>query len=275
VAVDCCNGAASIATPEFLRELGCEVVELNTNPDEPFPHGPEPVPENIGALGEIVRGSKADVGFAQDADADRVAIVSERGEAIGEDCTVSLGIYHWLRRHPGPVVVNVSTSRMVDDIAASHGCEVHRTRVGEINVVEAMLRSGSEIGGEGNGGIVLSRVHPCRDSFVGMALVLEALALEGTTVSELRSRIPTYAMLSEKLICPARDIVPSLRLLRKLYHEETLDLTDGVKVIWPDRWLHARPSTTEPVIRLHAEAPTRPEARELLQGALECLSPTL
>jgi phosphomannomutase len=275
VAFDCCNGAASIATAEFLGDLGCELVPLHVDPNGLFPHNPEPLPENLGDLSRLVRESRADLGFAQDADADRLALLNERGEPLGEDCTVALCVEHWLRRRPGPVVVNVSTSRMVDDIASAFGCPVHRTRVGEVNVVEKMQECGAEIGGEGNGGVILSPVNPCRDSFVGMALILEALVELECSLSELRARVPTYAMASEKLLCPARDVAPSLRLLRDLYREETLDLTDGVKVVWKDRWLHARPSTTEPVIRLHAEAPTEADARKLLGEALECLSPTL
>ena len=274
VAVDCCNGAASRAAPQFLSALGCDVVELNTDTGKPFPRSPEPLPENIGELCDAVRSSGADLGFAEDADADRLAVVNECGEPIGEDCTVALAVFHTLRHKPGPVVVNASTSRMVDDIAASHGVPVYRTRVGEIHVVEKMLQCGAVIGGEGNGGVILPSVNHCRDSFVGMALILDALAELGGTISELRARIPSYAMVKEKLLCQARDMAPSLRLLQDLYKEEVVDLTDGVKVLWPDRWLHARPSNTEPILRLMAEAPTQPEAQALLMQAIECLSPS-
>ncbi|HYK88545.1 MAG TPA: phosphoglucosamine mutase [Acidobacteriota bacterium] len=274
VAVDCCNGAASLASPAFLRALGCEVIELNTRLDRSFPHNPEPLPENIVQLCELVKQTGAHVGFAQDADADRLAVVNECGEPLGEDCTVALAVDHWLSRRKGPIVVSASTSRMVDDIAARHGVPVFRTRVGEIHVVERMLECGAEIGGEGNGGVILREVNPCRDSFIGMALLLEALAEEGVSVSELRARIPKYAMVRDTLLCPARDIAPLLRLLQNLYRNQKLDFTDGVKVLWPDRWLHARPSNTELIIRIIAEAPTEPEARTLLLEALECLSPS-
>jgi len=274
IAIDCVNGAASKATPAFLKALGCDVFELYTNPDEPFPHSPEPLPENIGRLCQLVRETGADLGLAQDADADRLAIVNELGEPLGEDCTVALVVRQWLERKPGAVVVNVSTSRMIDDIAARFGCPVHRTRVGEIHVVERMIECGAEVGGEGNGGVIIPGINPCRDSFVGMALVLEGLAKAGIPMSVLRARIPSYAMVREKLLCKARDIAPSLRLLQNYYRGQTLDFTDGVKVIRPDRWLHARSSTTEPIIRLIAEAPTEPEARTLLMEAVECLCPT-
>ncbi len=274
VVLDCCNGSASVSAAALLRALGCDVIELHSNIEDIFPHNPEPIPENLRELCERIRHSGADLGFALDADADRLAVVDESGEPLGEDCTVALAVHHWLDRKPGPVVVNESTSRMIDDIAAQHGCTVHRTRVGEIHVIERMLEIGAEVGGEGNGGVILRPVNCCRDGYVGMALILEALAAEGGTISRLRKRIPQYAMVKEKLLCAARDIAPSLRLLQKLYRGQAIDLTDGMKVVWPDRWLHARPSNTEPIIRLVAEAPTEAEARALLLQALECLSPT-
>lgn len=273
VVVDCCNGAASAGAPEFLRALGCEVVELYTDVRGLFPRPPEPLPENIGDLCQMVVDSEADVGFALDADGDRLAIVSECGEPLGDDCTFALAAAHWLRRNPGPVVASVATSRMIDDIAERYGCPVHRTRVGEIHVVQKMLDCGAEIGGEGNGGVILSRVHPCRDSFTAMGLVLEALAQHGGSMSELRSEIPTYTMVTERLICPARDMATCLRLLRDLYKGERLDLTDGLKVIRDDGWLLARPSSTEPILRLYAEATSEEKARALMREVLDCLSP--
>lgn len=271
VAVDCCNGAASFATPAFLRALGCDVVEYGTNPYEPFPHNPEPTPENITELCRVVRTADADIGFAQDADADRLAIVDETGAPLGEECTLALAVRHVLRRTPGPVVVNISTSRMIDDVAAQFDCPVYRTRVGEVNVVEGMARAHAAIGGEGNGGVIVPAINPCRDSFVGMALILEALAEEGGSISAMRARIPRYAIAKEKLDCPAREIAPALRALQDHYAAETLDLTDGLKILWPDRWLQARGSNTEPIIRVTAEAPTEADAHTLVDGAVQKL----
>jgi phosphomannomutase len=274
VVADCCNGAASQATPAFLEALGCEVIPLFTNPAESFPHDPEPHPENLSRLCEVVREAGADIGFAQDADADRLAIVDEAGRPLGEDCSLALSVLHWLRGHAGPVVVNMSTSRMVDDVAARFGCPVYRTRVGEVHVVERMLECRAVIGGEGNGGVILPSVNPCRDSFVGVALVLDALAESGAKISELHATLPRYSMVRQKLFCDGRDVAPSLRLLQNLFRDASLDFTDGLKALWPDRWLQARPSNTEPVLRLIAEAPTEPEARTLVYQALECLSPS-
>lgn len=273
VAVDCVNGAASLATPEFLRALGCEVLPLNVDTEQPFPHNPEPLPENIGPLCELVRGSGADVGFAQDADADRLAVVDDHGTPLGEDCTVALAVRHVLRRDRGPVVVNISTSRMVDDVAAQFGCPVIRSRVGEVNVVERMIECDSRIGGEGNGGVIMRQVNPCRDSFVGMALLLEALAMEEASISQMRSCVPAYAMVKEKIPCPAREIAPALRRVAYEFRDARIDHTDGLKIVWSDRWVQARGSNTEPIIRITAEAPEYGDARDLVRRTIGCIKP--
>jgi phosphomannomutase len=275
VAVDCCNGAASVATPAFLEALGCEVVPLYTNPLEPFPRNPEPTPENLSELCRVVRESGAALGFAQDADADRLAIVDEHGEPLGEECTLALAIRHVLRTQPGPVVVNISTSRMVDDVAQAAGCPVYRARVGEVNVVEGMLAHGATIGGEGNGGVIVPAINPCRDSFVGMALTLEALAAEGGSIAAMRARVPRYAIVKDKLTVPARDINPALRRLQEMYAAQTIDHTDGLKILWPDRWVQARGSNTEPILRVTAEAPTDADARALAAEVLAHLERAL
>lgn len=273
VAIDCCNGAACKATPEFLKALGCQVTEVNTDPCAPFPRNPEPVAESLGALCQAVRESGADLGFAQDADADRLAVVNELGEPIGEDCTLALVLDHLLPRRPGPVVVSMSTSRMADDVAARHSSAIHRARVGEVHVLDRMLAVGSRIGGEGNGGVIAPSINPCRDSFVAMAFLLEALAETKSTVSELRGQLPSYAMVKHRIACRSRDAIPFLRLVRHLFRNDEIDLTDGVRVLWPDRWVHVRASNTEPVIRIIAEAPTETEASQLAQRVTEYLRP--
>jgi len=279
IAVDCCNGAASYATPAFLRALGCEVIELYVNPDEPFPRDPEPIPENLGELCKVVREGKADLGFAQDADADRLAIINERGTPLGEECTLPLVIRHVLKQNPDarakPVIVNISTSRMVDDVAAEFGCRMIHTRVGEVNVVEAMLAQKAIIGGEGNGGVIAPDINPCRDSFVGMALVLEALAMEGGSLSAMRAQIPDYAIVKTRVECPTRQVAPALRALQEAYRGENINFIDGVKIVWPDRWVQARGSNTESIIRITAEAPTEVDARALANGVIDCLERAL
>jgi phosphomannomutase len=273
VAIDTRAGAAAAPTPRLLEALGCEVVALEAREEPAGPVKPEPDAESLASLGELLRRSGAHIGFAQDADADRLVAVDERGRALGPDATVVLVVRRWLERRPGPVVVNVSTSRMVDDVAARFGCPVYRSPVGEAQLVEAMKERGAEVGGEGDGGAIVLPVNACRDSFVALALVLESMAVSGRSVGELRAEVPSYSMVRERLLCLTREIAPSLRLVRTLFRGEHFDLTDGVKVSWPDRWLLARASANEPVIRLSAEAPTEDEARALVNRVLEVLSP--
>ncbi|NLI00151.1 MAG: phosphoglucosamine mutase [Chthonomonadales bacterium] len=272
VAVDCCNGAAHAATPAFLEQLGCRVTAIYVDPDEPFPHNPEPVPENMTALGQAVLESGADIGFIQDADADRLAIADETGVPLGEESTLAIVVRHVLKRDPGPVVVNVSTSRMLDDICREAGCPLHRTRVGEINVVSRMAEVGARIGGEGNGGVIAPAINPCRDSFVAMAYVLEAMAQEAKSISALRAAIPHYAFIKERIEVSPREVPELLRALRALWGEADLDYTDGIKAIWADRWIQARASNTEPIVRLIAEAPCEADARQMLDAARAVLS---
>jgi phosphomannomutase len=273
VAVDPRGATARAPTLRLLEALGCEVVSADAEGESACPANPEPDEASLAELGGLVRGSGADVGFAQDADADRLVVVDERGQSLGPDATVVLVVQRWLERQAGPVVVSVSTSRMVDDVAARFDCPVFRSRVGEAHVIEAMKEHGAEVGGEGDGGAIVSPVNPCRDSFAAMAAVLESMATSGQSVSALRAQVPSYSMVRERLLCAPRDIAPSLRLIKSLFPGEQLDLTDGVKVTWPDRWLLARSSATEPWIRLEAEAPTEDEARSLVNRVLEVLSP--
>ncbi|HSD27238.1 MAG TPA: phosphoglucosamine mutase [Vicinamibacteria bacterium] len=272
VAADPGGGAASTPTLRLLGALGCDVVSVaGTDAAPPAHQGPDE--GSLAELGELVRRSGADVGFSQDADADRLYVVDERGTPLGPDATVVLVVQRWLERKPGPVVVNASTSRVVDDVAARFECPVYRSRVGEAHVIEAMNEHGAEAGGEGDGGAIVLPVNPCRDSFAAMALILESMAVSERSVGALRAQVPCYSMVRERLLCSARDVAPSLRLIKSLFPGERFDLTDGVKVTWPDRWLLARPSANEPVIRLEAEAPTEADARSLVNRVLEVLSP--
>ena len=266
VAVDCCNGAGSVVAPRLLEALGVEVVALNVTPDGLFPRGAEPVPENLGALCRAVRERVCDVGFAQDMDADRLAVVSERGEAIGEEYTLVLAARYVLGREPGPVVANLSTTGALDAVAARFGCPVYRSKIGEANVAEEMLRRGAVVGGEGNGGVIYPRINFARDSLVGMALVLHLLAETGLTVSELLAELPPSYVLKERLACRSDRVRAALRAVREEYARYPLDLRDGVKVTTPEGWFLVRGSNTEPIIRLVAEAETEERARALIEG---------
>jgi phosphomannomutase len=273
VVVDCCNGAASRVSVPFLESLGCRVVGINIDPELPFPRNPEPLRQHLAALSLCVREVGADLGFAQDADADRLALVDASGEPLGEECTVALVVDRVLQSDPGPVVVNLSTSRMVESVAARCGCPVHRTPVGEVHVVLKMLELGARVGGEGNGGVIIPALNPCRDSFVAMAKILEALAQQGLSLREMRAQLPQLFMLKERIPAAPRTIAAFLALLRRLYRGQDLDLSDGVKVSWPDRWIHVRSSQTEAILRVVAEADDPEKARLLLDSVMDYLRP--
>ena len=265
VAVDSCNGAGSIVAPRLLAALGVEVVPINVTPDGLFPRGAEPVEENLGALCAAVRDNGCDVGFAQDMDADRLAIVSERGEAIGEEYTLVLAARYVLGRERGAVVANLSTTSALDAVAERFGCPLYRSKIGEANVAEEMLRRHAVIGGEGNGGVMYPRINFARDSLVGMALVLHLLAETGRTISELMAELPRSYILKEKLNCRSDSIRAVLRMIRDEYARWPLDLRDGVRVTTPDGWFLVRGSNTEPIIRIVAEAATAESARRMIE----------
>ncbi|UCF36826.1 MAG: phosphoglucosamine mutase [Acidobacteriota bacterium] len=254
VVVDCCNGAGSVMSPGLLRELGCEVIELHCEPNGYFPRPPEPVPANLTDLKKAVIEHRADVGFAQDADADRLAIVSEKGEAIGEEYTLALCTLHILSHERGTVACNLSTSRMIDDIAGRFGCPVLRTKIGEVNVTEKMLEADALIGGEGNGGVIFPRVNMARDSFVAMTLILELMRERGQTVSQLTRLFPAYRMDKAALGIHPHRISNLIDDLAVIYSNEETNNLDGLKIERPDGWIHLRPSNTEPIMRVVIEA---------------------
>ena len=263
VVLDSCNGAGSIVTPRLIAALGAGVTAINVTPDGSFPRAAEPSPENLGALCAAVKRHGAEVGFAQDMDADRLAVVSERGEPIGEELTLVLAVRHVLGSTPGPVVTNLSTTHAVDAVAAQFGCRVTRTRVGEANVAQGMLRVGAVIGGEGNGGVIYPRINFGRDSLVGIGLILHLLAASGRSVSDLVAELPRFRMVKERVACPSQRIAEVLRRLRREYAAFPTDLRDGVKVTLPDGWFQVRGSNTEPVLRLVAEAETEEAAARI------------
>lgn len=265
VAVDCCNGVGALHTVPFLQELlGCKVIPVLDKPSGIFEREPEPLPENLRLLCDAVVREKCEVGFAQDPDGDRLAIVNEKGEPIGEDLTLAFAVQQVLSHHAkGPVAINLSTSKCVEFVARQYGSEVVRTKIGEINVSETMLRIGAAVGGESNGGVIIPAVHPCRDSYVGMAVILELLAMTGKTVSELRAAIPKYFIVKEKIRIRGEQAPVILRALRHEYTSEKVSLLDGVYIDFGESWVHARRSNTEPVIRITAEASSQDEARRL------------
>jgi phosphomannomutase len=265
VALDCCHGAGGLVMPKLLERLGCRVTAIGLEADGRFPRPPEPVAENLRDLERLVLTSGADVGLATDPDVDRLAIVSDEGKAIGEDYTLALAVRLVLRHRPGTVVTNLSTSRVVEDAAAERGARVVRAPVGEVNVALRMRREGSPIGGEGNGGVILSELHLGRDAPAGVALLLQLLHEEGRPLSSIVGDLPRYAIVKDKLERPTVSLGVVYDALRSFFPDASADAQDGLRLAWPDRWVHVRPSGTEPIVRVIAEAPTVDGARELIR----------
>lgn len=264
VALDCAHGAGAVIMPQLLEALGCEMVAIGMEPDGRFPRPPEPVPENLGDLERLVRETGADIGLATDPDVDRLALVSNEGRAIGEDYTLALAARLVLAHRSGPVVANLSTSRILDDVAAEAGRTVIRAPVGEVNVAMRMRREGAAIGGEGNGGVILSEVHLGRDAPVGVALVLQMLLESDEPLSEVIARYPRYSIVKDKLDRPDAPLDSVYAALRAEFADAEPDVQDGLRLAWQDRWVHVRPSGTEPIVRVIAEAPSAADARELV-----------
>jgi phosphomannomutase len=264
VALDCVRGAGATIMPMLLERLGCEVVAINMEPDGRFPREPEPVAENLRELEALVRESGSDVGFAVDPDVDRLALVSDEGKAIGEDYTLALAAKLVLRYRKGPVVINLSTSRVVDDVATAAGAPVIRAPVGEVNVATRMRSERAAVGGEGNGGVILPELHLGRDAPLGIAIVLQLLAEEGRPLSAIVRDHPRYVIVKDKLDRPDAALTAVYEALRAAFPGAEADAQDGLRLAWPDRWVHVRPSGTEPVVRVIAEAPTAAEARDLV-----------
>lgn len=271
VAVDMVRGAGSVIVPQLLEQLGCTVTAIHSEPDGRFPRAPEPVAENLGELEQLVRDSKADIGLAVDPDVDRLALVSELGKAIGEDYTLALAAMLVLRHQTGAVVTNLSTSLVVEDAVTRGGATLTRAPVGEINVAVRMRELKAVIGGEGNGGVILSDVHLGRDAPVGIALILQLLAETGKTLSALVTELPRYSIVKDKLDRPKASLNSVYSALKKAFPDADADPQDGLRLSWKDRWLHVRPSGTEPIVRVIAEAPTEKDARALVQRAREPL----
>jgi phosphomannomutase len=274
VVLDSVNGAGCVATATLLNKLGCQLVHMHATPNGQFPHEPEPTAANLIGLCEEVKRQRAQVGFAQDPDADRLAIVDEQGNYIGEEYSLALAAKHILGKRPGVAVTNLSTSRMLDDIAAATGSKVLRTPVGEANVIDTMLKENSFIGGEGNGGVIDPRIVPGRDSLVGMAYVLQLMADTGKSIGELVAELPRYEIVKTKFECRREDANRAVAAVAAELTSEsgvTVDMQDGIRIDWlSDRaWVHARPSNTEPIMRIIAEAPDRAVAEAKIAGVRE------
>lgn len=269
VALDCVQGAGGPVMSDLLQALGCIVEGIGMQPDGLFPRDPEPTASNLTALGSLVRESGAEIGLAVDPDVDRLALVDEKGLAMGEDLTLALASAAVLERTPGPVVTNLSTSQVVEDVARAYGVEVARAPVGEVNVARRMQLENAVVGGEGNGGVILPALHHTRDAPLAAALILQHIVDKGVSASAAAARWPSYSIVKVKVAFPREALLDAYAALEQDLDAEAVDRMDGLRLAWPGRgaWLHVRPSGTEPVVRLIAEAREQDDARSLINRA--------
>ena len=268
VVVDAVNASGSEAMPMLLEALGADCVRLHCDGSGEFPHNPEPTPAHLAELSAAVKEHGADLGLAVDPDSDRLVLVDETGRVLSEEYTLALTADYVLSREPGPVAANLSTSRMIDDVAARHGQPCHRSPVGEAHVVAAMKEHGALIGGEGNGGVILPALHAGRDGLVGSALILAALARAGRPLSALADELPRYRMVKRKLELAAKGDPEQVRAIAaEHFVGAELDERDGVKASYPEGWVHVRPSNTEAILRIIGEAEDEAWLNEALDAA--------
>ena len=266
VVLDSVNGAGGKITKTLLAKLGCDVVAVNDEPTGIFAHEPEPTAANLTGLCWRVQQEQADLGFAQDPDADRLAIVDEKGDYIGEEYTLALAAQQVFSKQAGAAAANLSTSRMIDDVARRFGGSVIRTPVGEAHVANAMTEHHCVIGGEGNGGVIDLRVGPIRDSLVGIALVLRLMAETGKSIGQLVQEIGGYCMHKDKFPADASQARQIQEMAIAKFDEATMNVSDGLRLDFPDGWIHLRTSNTEPVMRVIVEARDEPTARRYVQA---------
>ena len=266
VVVDAVNSIGGVVIPALLEELGCEVVKLNCEPTGEFAHNPEPLPEHLTEISEVIRREKADLGVVVDPDVDRLALVSEDGSMFGEEYTLVAVSDYILSQGVGNTVSNLSSSRALRDVTVAHGGEYNASAVGEVNVVAKMKETGAVIGGEGNGGVIYPALHYGRDALVGVALFLTHLVKKGYTMTELRKQYPAYFASKNKIqLTPAIDVDKVLAEMKARYANENVNDIDGVKIDFAENWVHLRKSNTEPIIRIYTEAKSATEADALAQ----------
>ena len=276
VAVDAVNSVGGVIIPQLLKALGVKnIVELNCEATGKFAHTPEPLPENLTQISELMRQGGIDVGFVVDPDVDRLAIVMENGEMFVEEYTLVAVADYILSHSPGNTVSNLSSSRALRDVTNAHGCQYNAAAVGEVNVVAKMKETNAVIGGEGNGGVIYPEAHYGRDALVGVALFLSLLAKSGKTVSQLKATYPQYAIAKNKIeLTPEIDVDKILAAMKEKYANENITDIDGVKIDFADSWVHLRKSNTEPIIRIYSEAHSMQEADKLaddIKGVIKSL----
>lgn len=276
VAIDCVNSVGGIAIPAILEALGVKrIIRLNCEPTGQFAHNPEPIPQNLTQISDLMREGKADVGFVVDPDVDRLAIICENGEMFGEEYTLVSVADYVLSRTPGNTVSNMSSTRALSDVTRAHGGEYSASAVGEVNVTTEMKRTHAVIGGEGNGGVIYPASHYGRDALVGIALFLSSLAQKGCKVSELRATFPDYCISKNRIeLTPDIDVDAVLAHAKQVFSHERLNDRDGVKIDFAEGWVHLRKSNTEPIIRVYSEAATMEQADALARKVMNTIKET-
>ena len=274
VAIDCVNSVGGLAIPAMLRALGVQnIIELNCTPNGRFPHNPEPLPQHLTEISDLLKQGKADVGFVVDPDVDRLALICENGEMFGEEYTLVSVADYVLSHTPGNTVSNMSSSRALRDVTRAHGGSYSASAVGEVNVVAEMKATGAIIGGEGNGGVIYPECHYGRDALVGVALFLSHLAHAGKRVSEIRKALPEYCISKNRIdLTPDINVDKILAAVKEQYRNEQVNDRDGVKIDFADGWVHLRKSNTEPIIRVYSEAATMDQANALAQKVIDVVN---
>lgn len=274
VAIDCVNSVGGIIIPQLLEQLGVSFVEkLYCDPNGEFPHNPEPLEKNLGDIMKLVKEGDADVAFVVDPDVDRLAIICENGEMYGEEYTLVTVADYILKHTPGNTVSNLSSTRALSDVTKKHGQQYNASAVGEVNVVAKMKETNAVIGGEGNGGVIYPESHYGRDALVGIALFLSHMAHEKKKVSEIRATYPTYFMGKNKVdLKPGIDVDAILAEVKEIYKDQKVNDIDGVKIDFPNKWVHLRKSNTEPIIRVYSEAPSQAEAEAIGQEIIDVIN---
>lgn len=272
VVADCVNGAGYEVIPRFLREFGCEVIELNCEATGIFPRLPEPIPENLVETFETVKKSNVDIGIVVDPDVDRLVLITEKGEPFIEENTIAQAVQFYLKKRPGSVAVNLSTTRAVHDIAAQNNCQSFKAPVGEANVVKKMKEVNAVIGGEGSGGVILPEVHYGRDALVGIALTLQHLLEFGGTMSELKASLPQYSIAKRRINLTTQKPAEIFALLKAKHPEAEVVEEDGLRLDFADYWIHCRSSNTEPIIRVICEAKDQATADRIADEYLQVMA---
>ncbi len=274
IAVDAVNGAASKALPNLLKDIGCDVVELNCETSGEFNRGTEPIPQNLNLLSSVVVNDKCDIGFATDPDGDRLAVVDNNGNPIGEEYTLVLALKYFLEstNYKNPIVTNLSTTLAVDKIAIQNKVEVIRSKVGEINVVEMMKKHQSSFGGEGNGGVIFGDIHLGRDSLVASILIIALLSNSFTSISDLMKTLPKFYICKEKVSIGEINENDLFKKLNDIFKNNKRNNLDGLKILFNDEWIHIRKSNTEPIVRIYAESKSFEKANKLINNIKDIIS---